>query len=309
MSLYDCFIDFNSKITISDSKKESILKSRNAIRDVIRNYFKNELKLNQPKFRIQGSFSINTALQPIEENEVDIDDGLYLQYVDADDKTLWPTPKEIHKIIMQALENQTKDGCEDKSSCVRVIYRNDYHVDIPIYIMKDSHALLANKKTNEWQLSDSKDFRDWFFKNRQNEQTTRIVKYLKAWRDNNEIKMASIELTILAVQHHIKDDNDAVAIQKTVESIYTELNSSRCIMKPVAPKENLWEDKTDIDTVLKKIKQLKDDLESAVTNSSEHRASLILREQFGDRFPLIEDAEDSNSLRNYNTGPKPWKML
>lgn len=309
MSLHDCFIDFNSKITISDSKKESILKSRNAIRDVIRNYFKNELKLNQPKFRIQGSFSINTALQPIEENEVDIDDGLYLQYVDADDKTLWPTPKEIHKIIMQALENQTKDGCEDKSSCVRVIYRNDYHVDIPIYIMKDSHALLANKKTNEWQLSDSKDFRDCFFKNRQNEQTTRIVKYLKAWRDNNEIKMASIELTILAVQHHIKDDNDAVAIQKTVESIYTELNSSRRIMKPVAPKENLWEDKTDIDTVLKKIKQLKDDLESAVTNSSEHRASLILREQFGDRFPLIEDAEDSNSLRNYNTGPKPWKML
>lgn len=309
MSLHDCFIDFNSKITISDSKKESILKSRNAIRDVIRNYFKNELKLNQPKFRIQGSFSINTALQPIEENEVDIDDGLYLQYVDADDKTLWPTPKEIHKIIMQALENQTKDGCEDKSSCVRVIYRNDYHVDIPIYIMKDSHALLADKKTNEWQLSDSKDFRDWFFKNRQNEQTTRIVKYLKAWRDYKEIKMASIELTILAVIHHIKDDNDAVAVQKTVESIYTELNSSRCIMKPVAPKENLWEDKTDIDTVLKKIKQLKDDLESAVTNSSEHRASLILREQFGDRFPLIEDADDSNSLRNYNTGPKPWKML
>lgn len=307
MSLHDCFIDFNSKITISANKKESILKSRNTIRDVIRNYFKDELRLNQPKFKIQGSFAINTALQPIKENEVDIDDGLYLQY--ADDEDSWPTPREIHKTVMQALENQTKDGCEDKSNCIRVIYRNDYHVDIPIYIMKDSHALLANKKANEWQTSDSKDFKDWFFENRQNEQTTRIVKYLKAWRDYKEIKMASIELTILAVTHHIKDDNDAVAVQKTVESIYTELNSSRCIMKPVAPYENLWEDKTDIDTVLAKIKQLKGDLEFAVTNSSEHRASLILREQFGDKFPLIKDAEDSNSLRSYDIGPKPWKML
>ena len=43
-----------------------------------------------------------------------------------------------------------KDGCEDKTNCVRVIYQSDYHVDIPIYIMDNDHALLANKKTNKW---------------------------------------------------------------------------------------------------------------------------------------------------------------
>ena len=48
----------------------------------------------------------------------------------------------------------------------------------------------------------------------------------------------------------------------------------------MAPYENLWEDKDDIDSVLKKIKQFKDDLNSAVSNDSEHRASVILREQF-----------------------------
>lgn len=242
MSLHTSFIDFCSKITISDSKKDSILKSRNAIRNVIRDYFKNELKINQPKFRIQGSFSINTALQPIDDNEVDIDDGLYLEHINPSDTDIWPTPKEIHKTLMDALDGHTKDGCEDKTSCVRVVYRNDYHVDIPIYIMKDSHALLANKKTNEWQTSDSKDFKDWFFENRKNEQTTRIVKYLKAWRDYKNINMASIELTILAVKHHVKDDDDAISLQKTVEAIYTELNFFRYIKKPVAPYENLWED-------------------------------------------------------------------
>lgn len=307
MSLHKSFIDFSSKITISASKKESILNSRNAIRSVIRNYFKDGLKINQPKFRIQGSFSINTALQPIEDNEVDIDDGLYLQHIDSNDEKTWPTPKEIHNTIMKSLEKHTKDGCEDKISCIRVIYQNDYHVDIPVYIIKNGHALLANKKTNKWQTSDSKDFKDWYFENRQNDQTTRIVKYLKAWRDNKNINMASIELTILSVRHHVTDDSDAVSLQKTVNAIYSELDAIRCIMKPVAPYENLWTDKTDIDSVLKKIKQLKDDLSSAVENNSEHRASLILREQFGDRFPLIKETENSNSLRNYDTGPRPWK--
>lgn len=308
MSLHNCFIDFCSTITISNSKKDSILKSRNAIRNVIKDYFKNELKFNQPKFRIQGSFSINTALQPIDDNEVDIDDSLYLQHIDPSDTDTWPTPKEIHKTIMNALDCHTKDGCEDKTSCVRVIYRNDYHVDIPVYIMKDSHALLANKKTNEWQTSDSKDFKDWFYENRQNEQTTRIVKYLKAWRDNKNINMSSIELTILAVKHHVKDDNDIISLQKTIEAIYSELSIFRYIKKPVAPYENLWEDKDDIDSVLKKIKQFKDDLTSAASNDSEYRASVILREQFGDRFPLIKEINNSDSLRNYDTGSKQWKM-
>ena len=119
--------------------------------------------------------------------------------------------------------------------------------------------------------------------------------------------MASIELTILAVKHHVKDDDDAISLQKTVDAIYSELNFFRYIKKPVAPYENLWEDKDDIDSVLKKIKQFKDDLNSAVSNDSEHRASVILREQFGDRFPLIKEINNSDSLRNYETGPKPWK--
>ena len=103
MSLHTSFIDFCSTITISNSKKDSILKSRNAIRNVIRNYFKDELKINQPKFRIQGSFSINTALQPIDDNEVDIDDGLYLEHIDPSDTDTWPTPKEIHKTLNCAI--------------------------------------------------------------------------------------------------------------------------------------------------------------------------------------------------------------
>ena len=307
MTLHQAFIKFNSNITISNTKKEYILKSRDTIRSIIRKYFNDKLKINQPKFKIQGSFSINTALQPINNNEVDIDDGLYLQHLDSNNEEKWPTPQEIHKIVIDSLKNHTKDGCEDKTNCIRVIYKNDYHVDIPIYIMKDGHALLANKKTNKWETSDSKDFRDWYFDKRKDTQTTRIVKYLKAWRDYKGINMSSIELTILAVRHHVLDASDAVSLQETINSIYSELCSVKCINKPVAPYENLWDGKTDIDSTLKKIKQLKDDINTAIDSNSEDRASIILREQFGDRFPLIKENKKTSSLRNYETGTKPWK--
>lgn len=46
--------------------------------------------------------------------------------------------------------------------------------------------------------------------------------------------MASIELTILAVKHHVKDDDDAISLQKTVDAIYSEFNYFRYIKKPVA---------------------------------------------------------------------------
>ncbi len=309
MKLHDCFIEFNNNITLSVSKKDSIITSRNAIRETIKKYFNDILKVKQPKFRIQGSFAINTALQPINDNEVDIDDGLYLQNIDTNNKTTWPTPKGIHNTIVDALENQTKDGCEDKTNCVRVIYQNDYHVDIPIYIMDNEHALLANKKTNKWEPSDSKDFKDWYFANRNNDQTTRIIRYLKAWRDYNQINIASIELTILGTQNHIPNDDDANSLQQTVSRIYSYLFNYRVIKKPVSPYENLWENKTDIESVLKKWEQLRNDLNTAINNNSIYRATVILQEQFGERFPIIKEKITDSSTRVYDSGPKPWKQF
>ena len=45
----------------------------------------------------------------------------------------------------------------DKNTCVRVTYVNDYHIDLPVYIIKDDVVYLAHKK-NEWIVSDSKAF-------------------------------------------------------------------------------------------------------------------------------------------------------
>lgn len=121
MNLNSEFQSFNGAIKLTQSRKDKILNSRNAIREKIRSYFKNELHINQPKFLRQGSFAINTALNPLPDDEVDIDVGLYLKHIDENNKATWPTPKEAHQRVMDALCNHTQDGCEDKTSCVRVI--------------------------------------------------------------------------------------------------------------------------------------------------------------------------------------------
>lgn len=301
MNLHSEFQSFNEAIKLTQSRKDKILNSRNAVREKIRNYFTNELQINQPQFMRQGSFAINTALNPLTDDEVDIDDGLYLKHIDENREETWPTPKEAHQLVIDALCNHTQDGCEDKTSCVRVVYRNFYHVDIPVYIMQGNHAKLANIKTNKWETSDSKDFSDWFYSNRKSEQTNRIIRYLKAWRDYNNIDFSSIELTILVTENHIENDDDGISLKSTVDNIYSHLNIFRRIDKPVAPYENLL-DKKNIDSLIRSIKQLKDDLNTAYNSSSKNRATTILREQFGDRFPI---AGDSNT-QEYKWSPKPW---
>lgn len=308
MKLQSEFREFDKAIKLSETKKEKILESREAVRKKIREYFKNTLGVNQPKFRIQGSFTLNTALTPINDNEVDIDDGLYLMHISTDDRLQWPAPRKIHKDIMEALKNHTQNGCEDKTSCVRVIYKNDYHIDIPVYILtSDNHAWLGNKKTNEWELSDSKDFKDWFFKNRNDDQTTRLVRYLKAWRDYNGYDFSSIELTILVVLHHVQAEGDFLSLKDTVETIYQNLYWNPSVKKPVSPWEDLWGEKTaeQKQQLVDLFKSLSKDLNSAYASMSEHRASLILREIFGDRFPIVED-NSSVSINNWRS--KPWRV-
>ena len=299
------FFDFDGKIKLTKSRKDTILTSRDAVREKIRSYFSKELDLKQPKFKMQGSFTINTALNPIGNNEVDIDDGVYLQHITENDT--WPTPQEAHQLILDALKGHTQDGCEDKPSCVRVIYRNFYHLDLPVYIINNDCANLAQVKFNKWQHSDSKEFRDWFYKNRTDEQASRIVRYLKAWRDNRNFKFASIELTILAIENFsFQGDRDDLALLNTLDKINIKLQS-RQIKKPVSPFENLWDDISEGEKD-KRIRQLNDltaDVKNAIDSKSEHRSSLMLREQFGERFPLLED-ENKTIIQTYSHGAKPW---
>jgi hypothetical protein len=314
--LHKEFINYNKTIKLTTARKESLKKSRKELRKKMRSWFKenkpNEL---QPKFKGQGSFDMNTGVNPIPVDDgngnkllkYDLDDGVYfIEKKDEDNKRAINT---WHDWVFDSVENHTGEDSIRKTTCVRVVFADGHHIDLPIYYKNDSTIELAHK-SKDWLESDPKEFVEWF-NNLKTPQLERIVRYLKAWKNyredkNSNLKLPSgFELTILAANNYVEDDNDDKSFRETVRKIDTELNKSngfKCI-RPTTPKnENVFADYSDTrkDNFLNTLSSLLNDLDRANDEKNFKKASEILRNnQFGERFPLGEDKNEkdkSNAL-------------
>lgn len=309
-NLHNDFTKFNSTIKLSTGRKERINTSREAVRKRIRNYFTNELGVTQPKFHTQGSFAINTALNPLDDNQVDLDDGMYLTHL-KEDPSEWISPQEAHDLVKEAVSGHTQDEVEDKPSCVRVVYRSFYHLDLPIYVLHEGKAMLAHTKEDRWIHSDAKEFRDWFYSSRKDEQTSRIIRYLKAWRDYTGVDLKSIAITVFVIQFfRYTSDRDDLTLRDTVANGLKIIERDRSLYEPVAPEKDLWGEysKKKMDVLLDAFRQLHLDVSDAIEASSSERAGAILKEVFGDRFPDPPKSGNSKA-KKVESGPKPWGLL
>ena len=154
---------FHEKIALSSGNEESLRKSRNAIRERIRRYFRDTIKLTVPKFQGQGSYSMHTMINPLD-GEFDIDDGVYLQHLDEYDIDKWPTPDTVHRWLLKATDDHTNEKSVDKQTCVRVRFAGRYHVDLPAYGTLNNVYMLADKGPKGWHVSDPKAITDWFLR-------------------------------------------------------------------------------------------------------------------------------------------------
>lgn len=295
------FSTFNEKIVLTDTYKENIRRGRDALREKINTYYIDK-GLIAPKHSSQGSFHMHTAIMPKEEEDFDLDNGVYLQGY-AIDQTNWPVPTSVHKDILSAVEDHTKE-IADKDTCVRVNYQDNYHIDLPIYIMgKDGLgkdvAYLAHT-TKDWQISDPKAFSDWFTEKvkEHGKELRRTVRYLKTGTHNNSINLKGITITILASECFYSDKNDSLILLGTITNIIDRLEDDFTCYKPVRPKiEDLLSSYTynEQQTLLEDLKILKNKINDAIYDSkNEREASEVLIELFGSRFPL-GNSENKNS--------------
>lgn len=290
--LNSAFKTFDKNITLSESKRTELTTSRKAIRDTIRGSFSDK-GWSSVKFHMQGSIAMNTAVNPINGDDYDLDDGVYLSdFEDAEEDT-WPSYQTAHRWVRNAVEDETSSDPIDKNTCVRIPYKHGYHIDMPIYIMSNGVAYLAHKRDG-WIKSDAKEFRDWFSgecKTTDN-QLRRIVRYLKRWKDYKEVNLKGIELTILAVNNFEESPGrDDDALRYTVSNIIDTLDVSFSCIKPVEPKDDLLEgsSQTRIDSVMSSLRKLLEALESAKEIESDKEASEILIKVLGNSFPLLDD--------------------
>lgn len=308
--LHKEFTSYNSNIKLNDSRKESLKKSRKEIRKKVREWFKeNKPDELQPKFAGQGSFEMDTTINPIPVYDetlkkdllkYDLDYGIY--FIEIEDEDNRKPIQTWHDWVYDAVDPHTNQDTIRKTTCIRVVFADGHHIDLPIYYMKDDVIELAHR-TKDWTISDAKAFYEWFNK-LATAQLRKIVRFLKGWKDyrefsNNPLKLPSgFELTILAQKYYVEDDNDDKAFRETVRAIDLDLNKSggfKCL-RPTTPKdEDVFESysETRKNAFLKELSNLLSALDQADEEKNFKKASEILRKSaFGERFPLGEDKNE-----------------
>lgn len=296
---HEQFVAFHDAIKANDSRIEKLKGNRKALRERIRNYFKNNLEDEiQPKFYSQGSFAVGTILNPIVDDDglaaYDLDDGVYFIGESENDKheIQW-----YHDKIYAAVDGHTDQKPNDKNACVRVNYADGHHIDLPIYfkVDGDEHPQLAHKK-KPWTKQDAQEFNKWFEEQCSNKRYLReIVRFLKAWRDwmkyDKSVDLpCGFILTILAANHYTENDASRwdVIMKDTLVSIHDELSKEghfKC-KRPVSPNEDLFEhySETKKHTFLSRLKSFMEDAVRAVESKNQKEGCEKWQKYFGDRF-------------------------
>lgn len=310
------FRKFNGAIRLTDARRSELRASRNAIRDTILSQFKTNGISIVPAFRSQGSFVMDTIVNPVNENEFDLDLGVYFIGDQAPDER--PAPEAFHAAILDAVKDQTHEVF-DKDTCVRVRYVRQYHVDLPIYYRSYTHPELAHKK-NGWTWSNPLEFIEWFeghtrsgFRidlllqealrpdydkwkediRKNDDQLRRMVRYAKAWADEQgkDAMPAGVCLTILVANNLVRDTNDDAAFLKTMQRMRDALDLRFECLRPTTPQgEDLFANYTDEKRqyYMDRLRGLVADGERAFNANMNHESCALWRKHFGGRFTCTE---------------------
>ncbi len=327
--LHKEYNQFNGKLVLTKKRKESLLGSRDSLRTKIENYFKEEKSDElQPTFEMQGSFEMNTVVNPIieyddDENAIrkyDLDDGVCFIEIEGEDNR-----KEIstwHDLVYNAVNDHTGNESIRKATCVRVVFSDGHNVDLPIRYINDGDSELAHRSEG-WIISEPKEFSDWFnAKANKKIQIRRLVRYAKGWKNyrqltNNNLKFPSgFEMAILITENYQEDDFDDNSFRLTMSAVLEKLNDKFECKRPTTPTDDdLFESYSEIrrNDFLNELEKLVDACNKADEEDNFKTASEYLRSNiFGERFPLGKDESSKqkssrkSSLIGVPLAPKPY---
>lgn len=291
------FKNFNNNLSITKTKKDRLITSKGELRKKIKDHFAAKHPEYVPKFRIQGSYILGTMIRT-KDDTCDLDNGIYF----------FPKPKVSGTIlqgwIWDAVEDATTQKPDHRKKCIRVIYKNDYHIDLPVYYKlcenNDAEKPHVAVKDGEWLLSDPKEFQAWFNKQKDKEgQLKKIVRYLKAWCDKMNKKMPNgLAMTVLAEGNIVYNERDDISLRDTLQAIEKTLkNEWKCIM-PTTPQNDLFDTyKGDKNYFFGCLKDFISDADNAIDfEKNQLKASKLWQAHQGIYFPDGEDADVDDKL-------------
>ncbi|MBC6420793.1 MAG: hypothetical protein GDA38_03955 [Hormoscilla sp. SP12CHS1] len=228
---------------------------------------------------------MKTIIEPLD-GEFDIDDGIYFQ-VEAEPSQRIGT---FHRWIYEAVDGHTNQKPIDKQTCVRLVYANNYHLDLPIYYIIEGQTPYLAHKEKGWIESDPREFIQWFNGKADKEgQLKRIVLYLKAWSDYKDKLLSGLIFSILAAKNIcFVDKRDDVALYKTLCKIQKNLKRNFVCYRLTTPAgENLLEDYSEAKkkNFFIRLNNLIKSAEKALDEKTSQRdACKAWQRHFGDRF-------------------------
>lgn len=299
--LHSLFETFHTNIRITQTKKNKLRNSKDALRMQIVSYFKEHHPEYVPKFRIQGSYKMGSAIRT-KDDTCDLDDGVYfLRKPDV-------SPTILQTWVFNAVEGHTKEQVHRKK-CISVLYFENnveiYNIDIPVYYKLDDKAPQLAIKNGEWSESDPKEMTEWFVrKKKQKSQVAKIVRHLKSWCDHVREKMPSgLAMTVLACNaiENVSwyDKRDDVTLKNMLKEIRRVLKIKFECIVPAIPNDDLFAhyDEAKRQSILQRLDDFISDAEAALEEKNELKASRLWRKHLGNRFP---EGEDKNQETNSN---------
>jgi hypothetical protein len=268
MSVFDCGQDMtkfhNDEITLSKDDQGEMRKRRNTGRRRLEIGLE-EAGHPQPELTCsQGSYAMHTMVQDAD-CDYDIDDGIYFAEDDLVDELGLPlTPQEAKERICAALSRDKRfaSPAEVLSKCVRQVYNEGYHIDMPVYRIREErdgedgvqeiYELAGN---GGWDASDARATTRWFkgkvadlnkAKVGRGDQMRRVVRLTKGFARSRggwkELTTSGIVITMLVVDHFVPcDGRDDEALLETWKAVRDRLKKSTEVAHPVNA-TNLAED-------------------------------------------------------------------
>ena len=175
----------NKEVRLPKDQQQKMYQRSQDIRNRLRGGLKKLNRSMQVKYRVQGSYAMSTMVCDSKHN-YDIDFGVYFlskQLINTQHNSL--TPGQARNLVCDAINYSNFElNATVHRKCVRVKYKSDYHVDLPVYrlVQNDVDKCFELALENDWEPSNAKFVTRWFLDERRNsddlKQIHRIVRLI-----------------------------------------------------------------------------------------------------------------------------------
>jgi hypothetical protein len=274
---------------------------------------------------LQGSYKMKVGICALEGSDFDIDVGLRFAF----DASKYPA-SEVRDWVFEAVDGHTED-VESKGPCVRVTYKDGYHVDLVSYAWWDDELGVEQHRLahrdDGWKPADPPALVQWVRDARvpfadtkdtgtQTDQLRRVVRYLKRWNDHairgeSPEKPTGLALVLLAKQHLSMPaltwtgaPDDRLAVERVARGAAATVG--RIIaFKPTPQYEDMYGrlDDTAMAALKARFGKLRDALVDAGTATDPKVACKLLRQVFGEDFPCPDEEKRDSETAMRTTAP------